>query len=84
MKTKVLVEIIIPAAEKKFDVFIPLMNRMSDVKLLISGVVNELSGGKIKTDPSSILCDAENGNILDINKRVTELGIKNGSKLLFI
>ena len=84
MKNKVLVEVIVPAAEKKFDVFIPSASRMSEVKTLISGVVSELSDGKFKADTSSVLCDAESGTIFDINKIVAELGIKNGSRLLYI
>ena len=40
--------------------------------------------GKYKADASAILCDAESGNILNINSSVYELKIKNGSKLMLI
>jgi len=84
MKNKILVEVIVPAAEKKFDVFIPSASRMSEVKMLISGVISELSDGKFKADKTSVLCDAESGSIFDVNKIVAELGIKNGSGLIYI
>jgi hypothetical protein len=84
MKNKVLVEVLVPAAEKKFDVFIPAASRMSEIKMLISGVIGELSDGKFQADKTSVLCDAESGNIFDVNKIVAELGIKNGSRLLYI
>jgi hypothetical protein len=84
MTNKALVEVIVPAAEKKFDMFIPLNSRMSEVKDLISGVISELSDGKFKGDSTSILCNSETGTIFDINKLVAELGIKNGSGLMLI
>jgi hypothetical protein len=81
---KALVEVTVPAAAKKYDVYIPLESRMSEVKTLISGVLSDLSDGKFKADDSSVLCNAENGIILNINMTVADLGIRNGSKLMLI
>ena len=81
---KVLVEVFVPVANMSFDVFIPQTSKMSEVRQLIIGAFNELSGGKFKGDESSILCDAQNGNIFNINLSIYELEIHNGSKLILI
>ena len=81
---KALVEVVLPAADKKFDVYIPLESRMSEIRLLVSSLISELSDGKFKGSDSSVLCDAESGIIFNINMIAAELGIKNGSKLMLI
>lgn len=81
---KVLVEILVPAAEKTFDVFIPQTSKMSEIIVLTSKVLSELSNGKFKPDLTTIICDAKTGKIFNINASVYELEIKNGSKLMLI
>ena len=81
---KVLVEVVVPAADSKFDVYIPLESRMSEVKSLIVGIVNDLTEGKYIGDENSVLCDFETGIIFNVNMVVSELGMINGSKLMLI
>jgi hypothetical protein len=57
---------------------------MSEVKLLVTAALSELTDGKFKPDGNTILCDAQSGDVYDINMVVSELGIKNGSKLMLI
>ncbi len=84
MNNKALVEIFVPAAAQKFDVYIPLESRMSDVIKLVSNALSDLSDGKYKATEDSILCDADTGIIFNINVEVAELGIKTGSRLMLI
>ena len=84
MKNKVLVEITVPATTQKFDVYIPLESKMSDVIKMVSGALSDLSDGKYKATEEAILCDADSGIIYNINIEVAELGIKNGSRLMLI
>lgn len=84
MINKVLVEISVPAAGEKFDVFIPLESKMSEVLKLVSTVLSDLSEGKYKASSEAVLCDAKTGIIFNINMEVTELGIHNGSQLMLI
>jgi len=83
MNNKVLVEIIVPAAEKKFDVLIPAAGTVNEIKTIIASVISDLSEGKFIADTKSVLYCAEDGHIFDINKMIYETGIKSGSKLLF-
>lgn len=84
MNNKALVEISVPASGEKFDVFIPLESRMSEVLKLVSGALTELSNGKYRATSEAVLCDAETGIIFNINMEVAELGIKTGSRLMLI
>ena len=84
MNNKALVEITVPAAAQKYDVFIPLESRMSEVVKMVASALSDLSGGKYKATDDAILCDAETGSIFNINMEVAELGIKNGSRLMLI
>ncbi len=81
---KVLVEIFLPATGKSFDVYIPLESQMSEVLALVSTLLSDLSEGKYKADNKAVLCNATTGIIYNINMSVSELGIKNGSKLMLI
>ena len=84
MSDKALVEIFVPAAGSRFDVYIPLASRLSDVLTLVSGILSELSDGKYKATADAVLCDEDSGIIYNVNKEVAELGIRNGSRLMLI
>lgn len=81
---KVLVEIFVPAENKRYDTYLPRASRISEITLLVSAAFSDLSKGKFIPGGDAVLCDAATGNILDINLSVAELGIKNGSKLMLI
>ena len=84
MKNKVLVEISVPAADKSFDVFIPLESKMYDVMTMVSSLLSDLSDGRYQATSTAVLCNGETGDIYDVNMEIAELGIKNGSRLMLI
>lgn len=84
MNNKVLVEVYVPAAETKFDAFIPLEVRMSEVLKMLSSALSDLSAGKYRAAEDAVLCDADTGSIYNINIEVAELNIHNGSRLMLI
>lgn len=84
MTNKYIVEIYLPAAQKSFDMKIPVQSRMSEINMLAAAIASELSEGSFKAGDSSFLADAVNGRILDVNMTALELGIQNGSKLILI
>ncbi len=84
MTNKILAEVIVPGAGKKFDVFIPVESRFSEVTKLVSIALSELTEGKYYATAESVLCDADTGAIYNINLTVGELNLKNGSRLMLI
>lgn len=84
MNNKALVEIYVPASARKFDVYIPLGCKMSEVIKMVAKAINDLSDGNYKAMEDAILCDAETGIIYNVNMEIAELGIRNGSRLMLI
>ena len=81
---KVMVEVLLPASGEIYDVRIPLDSQIGEITILIMKQLERLSKGRFIANPSTVLCDGDNGQILDMNKFAAELGIKNGSKLMLI
>lgn len=84
MNNKALVEIFVPAAAQKYDVYIPLESKMCDVTKMVAAALSELSDGKYKATGEAILCNADTGIIYNINMEIAELGIRTGSRLMLI
>lgn len=84
MNNKALVEVSVPAAGQKYDVYIPLDSKMSEVVTMVAGALSDLSKGNYKAAPDAVLCDADTGIIYNVNMEVAELGIKTGSRLMLI
>ncbi len=81
---KVIIEINVPAANEKFDVFVPKTSKIYEVIELVSEMFSSILEGKYKKTSDAVLCDAASGKVLDINKSVYELNLINGSKLILI
>ncbi|WP_216830391.1 ubiquitin family protein [Alkalihalobacterium elongatum] len=81
---KVLVEVYIPASDDTYDVFIPLKSKLYEVSFLLANTVAELSQGYFVASENMPICDRQTGEVLDINKTVEELQLKNGSKLMLL
>ncbi|MBE5938948.1 MAG: methyltransferase [Lachnospiraceae bacterium] len=81
---KVLVEIQVPAINEVYDAFIPVDVQLGQVTELVGRLVEKLSDGNFRFSNTTVLCNAETGNIYDINIVVEELKIKNGSRFILI
>ena len=84
MNNKALVEIVVPATSREYDVYIPLDCKMSEVIKMVASAINDLSEGNYKATDEAVLCDAGSGIIYNVNIEVAELGIKTGSRLMLI
>lgn len=81
---KILVDIYIPVIDKNYDVYLPLTSKIYELEVLIAKAIKDISGGYFVSAQDTVLCDRVTGNILDINKSVSELSLHNGSKLMLI
>ena len=84
MNNKVLVEVIVPLLEQKYQVYIPINKRISEVIKLIEKALIEMTSGYYPNKESSVIIDAESGNVFDINITVKESKMINGSKIILI
>lgn len=84
LSNKVLVEIFVPAIGKTFDAYLPLDCKAGVATQLAAASLSSLSNETFIASSDSILCDAASGVIYNANKKIKELEIKNGGKLLLI
>lgn len=81
---KILIEVFLPAANKSFEIYIPLELKLHEVTFLVAKSVSELSNGLFSGSDDSVLCERITGNILNVNMSAKELKLKNGSKLMLL
>lgn len=84
MAIKYLVEVYLPAAQKSFDMRIPAASRMGEITSLVAALAADLSDGSYKATKQSILVNAKNGNMYDVNMTAMEQGVQNGSQFILI
>lgn len=81
---KILVEIQVPAIGTSYDFWIPVHLYLNEVLLSVGKALEDLSNGSFLLSEDTVICDKADGAILNLEKTVADLGIKNGSVLLLI
>lgn len=84
MAVKYLVEVYLPAAQKTFDMRIPAISKMGEINTLVASLAADLSEGSYKATRQSILINANDGEMYDVNMTAFEQGIRNGTQLILI
>ena len=84
MNNKVLVEVIVPLIEERYEVYIPVNRRISSVIKLLEKAIKESTNGYYPAKEGSVIIDETIGNVYDINITVKESKIINGSKIILI
>lgn len=79
----IIVEVSIPSISTKFDFKIPAGSKVCDVT---NEIVNALIATQqnLAFDDNVILCDMDSGKVVNPEKYIAELGIKDGSHLMLI
>jgi hypothetical protein len=85
MNNKVLVEVIVPLLEEKYEIYLPVNKRISSVIKLIEKSLNEITNGYYPVQKeNSVIIDEESGNVFDVNLTVKDSKMQNGSKIILI
>ena len=84
MNNKVLVDVIVPLLEEKYQLYIPINKRIGTVKKLIEEALIELTDGAYEMKLDTNFYSKETGQIYDVNKNVRETDLKNGSRIILI
>ena len=84
MMNKVLVKLYVPMIEKEYDVWIPLNRSINTIiSLLIKGL-SELNKSSYTPTTVPTLYNKKTAEIYDLNKKVIDTNIRNGTELLLI
>ncbi len=81
---KYLVDVYLPSSGEHFDVFLPANKLIGDVLSLLVDTVVPLSGYSFQRTVDTVLINAIDGGIYDLNSTVFDSGIRNASKLILI
>lgn len=84
MNNKILIELIVPDIDEKYDVYIPINKKIGNIIILLSKVVGELNPDEYIENNHNGLYDGETGSKYTINDLVKNTNIKNGSKLILM
>lgn len=81
---KILVELDIPLIEKSYDLYIPINKTIGTVKKLIEEALVEITEGAYIIKQETNFYSKETGQIYDVNHKVRETDLKNGSRIILI
>ena len=85
MKNKVLVQLIVPYLESKYDLFVPVNKRVGNIIDLVCQTLHEITNGLYdeKSDNKK-LYNALTGEMYNMQDLVRKTNIKNGSKIVLL
>ena len=85
MKNKVLVQLIVPYLESKYDLFVPVNKRVGHVIDLLCKTLNEITNGLYDENcEDKKLYNAITGEMYNIQDLVRKTNIRNGSKIVLL
>ena len=82
MENKVLIKLILPEFDQKFDLFIPVNEIIWKIKSLVVKSISELTGVDLDIKNDYIILNKEDGKIYDNNEIVINTDIRNGTELI--
>ena len=83
MNNKILVTVIVPMIEQKYDIYIPVSKNVNVTLQLLSKTINELSEDHFPIKDNYTLLSST-GTFYDKAKTIKENGIKNGDTIILI
>lgn len=84
MKNKILVEIVVPEIEQKYNIYIPVNKKIGNLIILLNKAVKELSDGIYEGTEKTALYNKLTGEKYSINTLIRETNIRNGTVLVLI
>lgn len=81
MNNKVLIKLIVPEIDSKFDVFIPVNELIWKIKKMLVKSISDIKGVNLDMKKDYILLKKDNGRIYKSNEIVIDTDIRNASEL---
>ncbi len=80
----VLVKIYVPKIGEQYDIWLPTNKKVYNVIVLLVKGIGELTKGYYAPQTFPYLYDKETTQVYDINARIIDTNIRNGSELILI
>lgn len=84
MKNKLLIELIVPDIDEKFNLFIPINKKIGNVVVLLNKSVFELTNGAFVGSKFTCLYNKNTGEKYAINDLVRNTDIRHGTSLILM
>lgn len=84
MKNKILIELIVPEIDMKYNLYIPINKKVGNIIVLLNKAVRELSDGLYEGSDKTSLYDRKTGEKYGINTLIRQTNVRNGSSLILI
>lgn len=81
---KILLEVFIPIIEEEYDVFVPVNKTIGTIKKIIEKGIIDLSDNGYIVKADTNLYSKETGSIYNVNLKLIETDLKNGSQVILI
>lgn len=81
---EILVKLYVPTIDEQYDIWIPTNKRIHTIITLLVKALTELSKGYYTPEKMPYLFDKMTAKPYDVNLKVIESDIKNGSELILI
>lgn len=84
MHNKILIVLEVPSIEKKYNVFLPINKKISNIILLLTKAVSELTSGGYIIRGNECLYNKMNGSKYDNEVYLKDSDLTNGSTVILI
>ena len=84
MNDKVLVKLLLPELDSKYDILIPVNEIIWKIKKLLIKSVSDLEGIKLNMNTDYILLNKENSRVYNNNEIIINTDIRNSTELILI
>lgn len=81
---KILLEVYIPSIEKEYDIFVPVNKKIGTIKKMIETGIIDLTDDVYSISDDTNLYSKDTGNMYDVNVKLIDTDLKNGSRIILI
>ena len=81
---KILLEVYIPSIEKEYDIFVPVNKKIGTIKKMIETGIIDLTDDVYSISDDTNLYSKDTGNMYDVNIKLIDTDLKNGSRIILI
>lgn len=81
---KILLEVYIPSIEKEYDIYVPVNKKIGTVKKLVEDGLLDLTDNVYIINNDTNLYSKDTGIMYDVNTKLIDTDLKNGSRVILI
>jgi len=84
MENKILIKLIMPELDEKFDIFIPVNELIWRIKKIIIKSISDINAVSLDMNQEYVFINKDTSKIYNNNEIVRETDIRNGTELIFV